>query len=223
MLVTVLARAQENKPVTQSGTTSLNFTFGGFGGFGTNGAYVAAVPPGGTVGDTILNQLYGLLGERYVRPLYGLGVTFYVADNVGLRLGFAANMNSDNTPNPDSTKDDDTRTKLALGFSPAIQVHLLSNGPVTVYTGVVFTVGSAFSWYGADANRTRESQFSYGGGFLLGAEFYPLEFLSLGAETQLGLERSTTSKKVDKKTADGPTATSIGFMLPVRVNLSFHI
>jgi hypothetical protein len=223
MLVSVLARAQENKPVTQAGTTSLNFTFHGFDGFGANGAYVVAVPPGGTAGDTILSRLNNLLGDRYVRPLYGLGVTFYVADNVGLRIGFAANMNSDNTPNPDSTKDDDIRTRLAIGFSPALQIHVLNSGPVSVYTGVVFSSGFAFSWFGADENRTLELQSSFGGGVLLGTEFYPLEFLSLGAETQFGIERSTTSRTVDEDSADGPASTAIGFMLPVRVNLSFHI
>jgi hypothetical protein len=223
MLVSVLARAQENKPVTQSGTTALSFTFGGFGSFNTNGAYVVALPPGGTAGDTIMSRLNNLLGNRYVRPLYGLGVTFYVADNVGLRIGFAANMNSDNTPNPDSTKDDDIETKLAIGVSPGVLIHLLNSGPVTVYTGVVLSVGSGFSWYGAEKDRTLETQFSFGGGVLIGTEFYPLEFLSFGVESQFGIERSTTTKKVDKESSDGAATTAIGFMLPVRVNLSFHI
>jgi hypothetical protein len=203
MLVSVLARAQENKPVTQSGTTSLNFTLNGFGGFGANGVHVTTVSS--------------------VQPLYGVGATFYVADNVGLRIGFAANMNSESTPNPDSTKDDDVQTQLAIGFSPALLVHLLNSGPVTVYTGVAFNSGFTFSWFGADENRTLDLRSRYGGGVLLGTEFYPFEFLSLGAETQLGIERSTTSRKVDDESAEGRAATTIGFMLPVRVNLSFHI
>jgi hypothetical protein len=224
MLVSVLARAQENKPVTQMGTTSFNFTFNGFDGFGAGGSYVGSVPPGNTLGDSLLNQLNLLLGQRFIRPIYGFGVTFYVADNVGLRIGFGANMASNNTPRAgDTTGAEDTETNLALGFSPALQIHIVNSGPVTLYTGVIFSVASAFAWQGADDSRTVDTQMGYGGGAILGTEFYPTSNLSLGLETQIGVDVTTTSRKVKNKSTDGPGTTNIGFTLPIRVNVSFHI
>ena len=137
-------------------------------------------------------------------------------------MGVATNLNSETTPRPDPVEDE-VETQLAVGVSPAVVIHLLNSGPVTLYTGVAFSVGSTFSWFGSEEQRTVQSRYSYGGGLILGAEFYPVEFLSIGAESQLGIELGTTSTKVDKETTDGPTTTTIGFMLPVRVNLSFHI
>jgi hypothetical protein len=221
MTAVVVASAQGDRARTKSGETSIDFTLNGFGDFGATGAYIGSTPPGNTLGDSLISMLSQLVGQRFIRPIFGAGMTVYVADNVALRLGLGANLVVNATPQ--DSGDDLTRTNLALGFSPAVEVHIVNTGPVSIYTGGVFSVATAFAWSGADDNRRQDTQVGYGGGAILGAQFYPWNNVSLGAETQFGIEITNSTLEIGDESSDGPTATHIGIMVPLRVSLSFHI
>ncbi len=83
--------AQEHEVVTANGSKSFNFTLNGFGDFGPGGSFIGATPLGNSELDSLLNTAAELFGTEFLRPVYGFGMTFFVADNFGLRLGLGAN------------------------------------------------------------------------------------------------------------------------------------
>lgn len=204
------ARAQDTKPKTQAGDKSILFTMNGFGDFGVSGVVVASTPDSNVF--------------SFTRPIFGAGVRFYLSDNTALRVGLGFNMTSTTTPNAiDTTGNSDaTVSQMAFGISPAIELHLVNAGPVSVYTGGMVSFGMASSSSGPDSAQATSSQTGIGVGALLGVEFFPWNNVSIGAEYQLGLMLNSTSFKVGSTSADGPSSTSIGISGPARIVVAFH-
>jgi hypothetical protein len=218
-----LSYAQDTKPKTNRGDVSMNFVINGFGSFGVTGPLVGTVPFGGTQVDTLFNQLGQIFGLSLLRPIFGVGGTFFLSDNVGLRIAVGFNTTSNSTPRAgDTTGAEDKDSKVAFGISPALQIHLANAGPVTVYTGVALNFATASNSRGEDSLETGSSQSGFGGGGILGAEFFPWDNISLGVESQFGVMIRSTSTTSRGKSTDGPSALDIGFILPFSVNLGVH-
>jgi hypothetical protein len=221
--IITLASAQDAKPRTNAGDKSILFSLNGFGDFGVTGPVVGTTPLGNSTFDSLASQLGQLMGTRVVRPIYGAGMRFFLTDNTALRIGLGFNLSSNSTPRPnDTTGKEDTDSRFAFGISPALEIHLINAGPVSFYTGVVLSCATASTSQGEDSLKVSNSQPGLGGGALLGAEVFILNNLSLGAEYQVGVLRSSTSNKSGSKSTDGPSSTDIGISGPVRITLGLH-
>ncbi len=112
---------------------------------------------------------------------------------------------------------------MALGFSPALEIHVIETGPVSFYTGVNGSFVIATQWTGYGDDRRTDVQKGFSAGALIGADVFILDNLSLGVESEFGIEsRSTTSSIGDEKST-GPSTFTIGFRLPVRLSVGLHI
>jgi hypothetical protein len=221
LMTFAVASAQDTKPKTSAGDASFNFTIYGFGSFGLNGPLVGATPQGNTLGDTLVGSLYELFGMKYAHPVWGVGFTYFMADNMALRVALGFNSVSNTTPINDSldTKD----SKFTFGIAPALQIHLVNAGPVTAFTGVALSFATSSISKGEDSLEQSSTQTSFGGGPILGAEFYPWDNISLGVESQFGVILNSTSTQVGSKDpVDGKSSVEIGFILPFAVNLGIH-
>jgi hypothetical protein len=203
------------------GEGSLNFTIYGFGSFGLNGPLVGTTPQGNTLGDTLIGSLFELFGESYAHPVWGVGGTYFVADNIAIRLALGFNSISNSTPINDSVDAKDS--KFTFGIAPALQIHLVNAGPVTAFTGVALSFATSSISKGEDSLEQTSTQTSFGGGPILGAEFFPWDNISLGVESQFGVTINSTSTQVgDKDPVDGKSSFELGFILPFAVNLGIH-
>jgi hypothetical protein len=221
LMTVALTYAQDTKPRTSKGDVSFNFTIYGFGSFGLNGPLVGTTPQGNTLGDTLIGSLYELFGMSYVHPVWGVGATYFVADNMAIRLSLGFNTVSNTTPINDSVDTKDS--KFTFGIAPALQVHLVNAGPVTAFTGVALSFATSSISKGEDSLEQSSTQTGFGGGAILGAEFFPWDNISLGVESQFGVTLNSTSTKNGNKSAvDGKSSVEIGFILPFAVNLGIH-
>lgn len=209
VMTVALTYAQDTKPKTNMGDVSLNFSFYGFGSFGLTGPLVGITPEGGTLVDT--------LGG----PVFGVGGSYFVTDNIAIRLALAFNSVSNTTPINDSLDAKDGR--FTFGIAPALQVHLINAGPVTAYTGVALTFATASISSGEDSLEVSRTHTSFGGGPIIGAQFFPWDNISLGVESQFGVTLNSTSTQVGSKDpVDGVSSFVLGFILPFAVNLGVH-
>jgi hypothetical protein len=204
-----VASAQDTKPRTSMGNASLNFTLYGFGSFGLNGPLVGTTPQFNESADTMAG------------PVFGVGGTYFVADNMAIRIALGFNTVSNTTPINDSLDSKDGA--FTFGIAPALQVHLINAGPVTAFTGVALSFATTSRSQGEDSLEVSSTQTSFGGGPIIGAEFYPWDNVSLGVESQFGVILNSTSTQVGSKDpVDGPSSIAIGFILPFAVNLGIH-
>lgn len=221
-LLTAVAAYAQGTPQTQSGDKALLFSINGFGDFGVTGTVVGMTPlrTGGII-DTLLD----MTGQSFLRPVAGVAMKFFLADNVALRAGIGFNMESNNDPvyRGDSLLREDPSSRSAFAVSPGIEIHLVQEGPVTLYTGAVLSFASATNSTGADSLENSSTQTGIGFGAVLGAEFFPWSNLSLGAEYQIGLMLHSTSSAARGESLDGRSTTHIGITGPIRITLGLHI
>lgn len=212
----------QGTPQSHAGNKAILFSINGFGDFGVSGTVVGSTPI--SASDTLTRLLSQLVGTEFIRPVYGVAMKFYLADNVALRAGVGFNSTSNTTPVPGSTTGQETKdSRSAFGIAPGVELNLTEVGPVSFYTGAEVTFATASTSSGEDSTKTTDTQTGFGGGVLLGVEFYPWNNVSLGAEYALGVEVSSTSRSVGSKSTDGPSSTSFGINGPVRVTLAVHI
>ncbi|MEP7220064.1 MAG: outer membrane beta-barrel protein [Bacteroidota bacterium] len=215
-----IAKAQENKPHTASGNKTLLFSINGFGDFGVGGSYAGSVPLGNSTVDSMFRALGELVGTSLIRPVYGFGMRFFVADNVGLRIALGFNSTSNSTPRvTGTTTTTDKDSRMAFGISPGLEFHVAHAGPVSFYTGGVLSYAMSMTSKGQDSTETSATQSAFSINGLVGAEFYPWENVSLGAEYQVGVRFASTSSKAKGTSTDGPSSTDIGIAGPIRVAL----
>lgn len=199
-------------------------------------AYAADASKGIEQGDKAL-----LFNATFVNAgLYngGFGMKYYLAPGLALRPAITFNMGSttDKNENIDTmggvqiTFDDDKTNTSSFGLELAIEKTLLTKGAVNVNAGLGggFGMSSYTREYGEQyrevapgtdfgsfTSKTERSTTSFGGGVLLGAEWFITEAISLGAEYQLGIEMSSEGK--DETTASsswtsgGTTTTTSSF------------
>jgi opacity protein-like surface antigen len=222
-IVTVAATAQDAAASRRTGNTAILFSINGFGDFGVKPKVVGGTPLGNSGFDTVMSQLGQMVGQTFARPVYGIAMKFYLSDNIALRAGLGFNVQSESTPVAgDTTGKETTLTRNAFGIAPAVEVHVVQAGPISFYTGggLSFAMASSSSGEG-DAARSA-SQTGIGVNAIVGAEFFPWNNISLGAEYQVGAQINSTSSEVAGKSTDGPSSTTIGDSGPVRVALGVH-
>jgi opacity protein-like surface antigen len=225
--LTLAASAQENagNPLggRRTGTTALLFSINGFGDFGVAPNLVGQTPLGNSGFDTLMSQLGQMMGQTFARPVYGIAMKFYLSDNIALRAGLGFNMQSENTPVPgDTTGEENTVSRMAFGIAPAVEVHVVQAGPISFYTGGGLSFATASSSTGEGDEERSATQTGIGVNALVGAEFYPWNNISLGAEYQVGAQINSTSSEAGGESNDGPSSTTIGVGGPIRVALGIH-
>jgi opacity protein-like surface antigen len=196
------AFAGDAKPMTKAGEKALLFTINGLGAFGVASMPTFSVP----AGQAVSAENYG-----------GIGFKYYFAKDFAGRL--ALNVGSRSTTTKGATNfSDEKESDFVVGFAPAIELHLVNAGPVTMFVGAAAQIGMVTSSHtpsvatGATASETKRSGTVFGVGVLMGVEFFPWENISLGAEYQLGF-RSISGKTEPPSPApsvDSPSITEIG-------------
>lgn len=203
--------AQEFRPAVRAGSSSLNFTFGGFGGFGIGGAGVGG----------------------------GLGYSHFASSDVAYRIGLQVVYNhsttpwNDNTPNGTNPGSDGSTSSLGLGvgFDYLMYMNGLTSR-VRPYWGpgvsVIYNMSDVKPPVsnGAPAGTTTETKngnandgLTIGVMGALGAEFFLYPELSLSAEYQLNLfsitsrsDRTVVTKgNPDFVTKQGSALQILGF------------
>ncbi|MBC8144777.1 MAG: hypothetical protein H7X80_04270, partial [bacterium] len=108
-LVVAVAAFAQGTPQTQSGDMALMFSINGFGNFGIDGNNVGTLPGGdsGSGGSSLL----------------GPAMRFFLADNMGLRVGLGFNTSTETTTISDTMESSQTFTSFAI--APAIEIHLM--------------------------------------------------------------------------------------------------
>jgi opacity protein-like surface antigen len=200
VLCTVLMFAAE--PRTKAGSKALMFTINGLGDFGVRSPLLGEVTVEGTT-----------------YTAYGIGGKYFLSDDMALRgvLGFNSNSETQKT---DAGDDKTTTTKF--GLAPAIEVHFVNSAPVTAYYGAMVNFAMLSETHTPPVGtETKDSGTQFGVAALLGAEFFPWDNVSFGAEYQLGFSTTSTKRESGGVSVDGPTFTDIGFS-SVAVNLQFY-
>ncbi|MBI4727029.1 outer membrane beta-barrel protein [candidate division TA06 bacterium] len=153
----------------------------------------------------------------------GFGLKYYLSPGLALRPVVTFGLTSETTKqDPDSsglannrkhtTYDDAKASTNSFGLELAIEKTLVSNGAVNINAGI--GGGFGISSYSSDSGyrntytnngvaidyteiyttKTERSTTSFGGGILLGAEWFITEAISLGAEYQLSVSMSSEGK-----------------------------
>jgi hypothetical protein len=163
----------QNTPVTSKGSLGLQFSFAGFGGFGIGGV------PAGTVPVDTTPAVPGYTST----PEVGVGVRYFLADRLALRGGLSVASATVTDTAGGVARD------LELSFEPGITYYLVSSGSAAVYVGAFLSAGYASASVTTAPSATPDSfsGFGFGVGAILGAEYFILPRLSIGAEYDLGL------------------------------------
>ena len=202
----------EDAKLVEAGNFALNFQINGFGDFGLAGDFAGSttLTPMFLGNDSVLQELFG--GINF--PVYGVGFKTFVSDNFALRASLGINYSSqtDRMVDPtDPTKTiEQTDDMFVAAIAPGVEYHFLSAGPVSGYTGAMLSYTSGVKTTGPDsAQRSSISSTLFFGG-ILGAEFFPWDNFSLGAEYFLGFNSTSTSTDVGDVTTDGPSYFNLG-------------
>ncbi len=170
-------------PKINEGDRAILFSFSGLGVFGIGGIDIGSD-----------NQ-----------SLAGIGGLYYINEDIGIRLGLHI-WRSGMTP----ATGDNKQSQTTIGFSPGVQYHLFTSGPVTVYTG-----GQVFYGRGSDKqegttfdSETTASTFGLSG--IFGFQYFIFHQMSFSAEYRLGFDRSSSKTTVGDTTTEHPTFTNFG-------------
>ncbi len=194
-----VAFAAEPKPVTYGGAKALLFDLGGL-------ANLAAGNYGG-----------------------GLGVKYYIAPDLALRLSVGFNSSTTTTKNlltplPPTQLAESKLTHTDFTVAPAVTYNIAKVSTVAAYVGGMFdltwsrdlrdgnSAGLAVGY--TNGSSYRSSSTGWGIAAILGVEWFPWENISFSGEYRLGYnhassetESSTTAVSL---TTDGPTTSGFG-------------
>ncbi|MBI5804415.1 outer membrane beta-barrel protein [candidate division TA06 bacterium] len=167
----------------------------------------------------------------------GLGLKYYLSQGLALRPVITFNMGSttqkdeniDTVAGFQTTYEDDKTSTNSFGLELALEKTLLTKGAVNVNGGLGFGFGMSSytreygenyvevggTMTGVYNTKTERSSTNFGGGALLGAEWFITEAISLGAEYQLGIQMSSEGKDEttwsESYTDGGVTVSYSGF------------
>ncbi len=193
-LVLLLAAGFATAGETKQGTTTLNFLINGLGTFGVNGS---------TAGTANGNYLYGF------------GASYYIQDDMAIRLGLAFNRWNSNEKDVNVTGDEQDFTQMAFGIQPALLWFFMNEGPVSAYwgPGVMFGMSSNESVYTPPTGAASTSKTSYtdfGVGIIMGAQWMAWEQVAFNAEYMISYNSSASDTESGGTTTDGPSITEFG-------------
>jgi opacity protein-like surface antigen len=194
LVVANLSFAQDVKPAVKSGSKSLNFTFGGFGGFGITGT----------------------------GPMGGVGLSYFMNPDAALRLGLQVASNSTKTPanpTPPATGVDGESSVLAIGVAVDYLMYM-NAGRVRPFwgAGAGVTFGSNSTKPAITGNppgtqpETKNNPnvgptgVTFGVSGIVGAEFFIFNELGLSAEYRLNLV--TVNSPADREDIVGNQTTT---------------
>src|SRR5579863_3682696 len=123
----VIARAEDNMPITNSGASNFMFSFGGLGN-------LAAGP--------FLTQSAGGTSSSLI-PTYGVGYRYFISNDMAIRATLGVVLN--NTTNKGLTGfSDGTNDQTAFGIGAGVQWHMHPMASISPYAGaeVGFLTGS---------------------------------------------------------------------------------
>lgn len=182
----------QDMPAIKSGAKSLNFTFGGFGGFGLTGT----------------------------GPMGGIGLSYFLSNEGAVRLGLQVSSTSTKTPaNPPTgqTGTDGESSSMTVGLGVDYLMYM-GSGRVRPYMGggVGLTFGSNSSKPpvvpAGPQSETKNNPavgptgITFGLSGIAGAEFFLYNELSLSAEYRLNI--ITASSPADMEVTAGNTTTT---------------
>jgi hypothetical protein len=190
LLVVGLASAGE----TKQGTMSLNFLINGLGTFGVTGT-TAGTANGGY--------------------LYGFGGSYYIQNDMALRLGLAFHTGTSSEKDYEVTGDENKVTDMAFGIQPALLWYFMNEGPVSGYWGptVLFGMSSHEVEYipPAGASQTNKTSYTdFGAGLVMGAQWMAWEQVAFNAEYVLAYATASSTHDISGTSTDGPTISGFG-------------
>lgn len=198
------ANAQDYKPAKGTITTELSLVGGFFGDFGLRQTTEVAKP--------------------------ALKFRYFLKDDVALRLGFSASRKSskntvDTTTEttgvasiPTASIPTNFNSESFFGINLGVEKHFKGSDRLSTYLGADLLIGSSRNFdentnsSNGNSNslkndRTKDANFSFGIGFLTGADYYIAKKVYIGAE--LGLSMVTKSKKDEVDTTVVGAITTI--------------
>ena len=187
------------EPKTKSGDKALMFTINGLGNFGVGSA-------------PVVGELYSLdhNGSPDRHGLYGFGGKWYISDNTAFRGAVNFSWEKTETKSPQGTSEN---SETFIGFAPGLEWHFGTAGPVTGYFGGMAEFGWRKDNLKPAVTNPVESNGSgtlFGVAAIMGAEYFPWDMVSLGAEYNLGFTTNSTKVEAGGTSTDGPTVTNIG-------------
>lgn len=215
--------AQQEDP--QRGGTGLVFQIAGLGQFGLTGAQAGTT----TLTPLGLEEIDDFIADLGLNiPVYGIGVKGFITDDLALRGTFGVNYTGKTTTTviPDTSgadrKIEQTDDLFIAAFSPGFEYHFARSGPVNGYVGAMFSYAGGFKTIGPDSSQQSNITSALMVGPVLGAEFFPWDNVSLGAEYILGFQSTSITQKTGDVERDGPSFTNIGTSsFAVRATLYF--
>ncbi len=178
----------------KQGTMSLNFTINGLGNFGVTGAPSATAD---------LDQIFGF------------GASYYIQDDMFLRLGLGfANANI-NQKDVIVTGDEQDNTVMFFGIQPALLWNFMNEGNVSGYWGpqVMYGMASNSQDYTPPTGAVQSTSVDYtdfGAGVVVGATWTPWDQVGFSAEYGFMYASSSSSSDNGTTTTDGPSLTGFG-------------
>jgi hypothetical protein len=167
------------RPITKSGSAAFIFHINGLGSFGLSGPVVGSTP--------------------------GVGVKYYIADEMALRVMLAfTSMGS----GPDSLR----HTESGLGIGVGVEHHFRPLYSTSPYVGaqVMFGTSGTAQGVGSAGDNTSDST-SIGLGVFAGFDWFPTRGIAIGAEMGLGFSTtSSSSQPAGGTSSDHPSVTNMG-------------
>lgn len=195
----LIARADDNKPITNSGAANLSFTFGGLN-------TLAAGPI--------------FSGSPAAVPVYSVGYRTFIANEMALRASLGLLIGSTTTPSSNTSVTDDKVSRTGLQIGVGIVKFMQATAALSGFMGgqVSYLMGTnkhtpPHATGGTDDFNSSSGN-SLGINVMIGGEWFFNQAMSLGAEYQFGFASSsgssTNSTNGTETTADGESSTFIG-------------
>lgn len=208
----LLARADDNKPLTSQGASYMGFTLTGL----TN---MAAGP---ITTSPIRNA--GGTNTNVNIPVYGLGYRLFISNDMAIRATLGLVMSSTTTKGTDGGADvTDSKTGLQIGGG--IEKHMAATNALSGYMGAQFGYLLGSDKNGTSSSSTTQSGHDLTIGVFMGAEWFFNQAMSLGAEYAFGMLMSggtTTTSSTTSVSTDGPTWFAFGTQ-SVGIGLNVYI
>lgn len=137
----------------------------------------------------------------------GVGLKAWLADNVAVRGSFGVGFSSFTRKSTDEDYTDYKEKEREISFGAGPEFHPLAGNRVSPYIGVGINFSTSTTEEEPSIHKTdpypyetklqKMSSSGFGGGILVGIEFFMGNHLSLSGEYELGLRRTTTKDKTE--------------------------
>ena len=207
----LLARADDNKPLTNQGASYMGFTVTGLTNMAAGPITTSPIRNAGGTGSANI-------------PVYGLGYRLFIANDMAIRATLGVVMSSTTTKGTNGGADvTDSKTGLQLGGG--IEKHMAATNALSGYMGAQFGYLMGSDKNGTSANSTTNSGHDLTIGVFMGGEWFFHQAMSLAAEYAFGILMSgstSTSESTTSTSTDGPSWFAFGTQ-SVGIGLNVYI